>query len=289
MANEAANTGIMPMVLIAVEQSFPKEERIVDDALAYRMLPLGAKLFVGLLRFSWLRSWLIGMSEKNNPGIWGGLLCRKRYIGDKLVAESTKIDAVVNLGAGFDTQAYRISSISRLPVWEVDQRRNVVTKEKRLKEIFGEVPSHVRLLAIDFDHEDLRTALSSSGHLLTKRTFFVWEGVSQYLTEQGVRKTFDFLANAAVGSCLAFTYVRKDFLVGKAPYRWESGYNRFVATGVWRFGMEPEAVASFLTDYGWGLTEDVGYDDLARRYIAPRRGLASTPVERIVYAEKLGR
>jgi methyltransferase (TIGR00027 family) len=290
MPNEAVNTGIMPMALAAIEQYFPKEQRGIDDALAYRMLPLGARCFVRLLRFSWLRNWLMRMSEKSNPGIWGGLLCRKRYIDDKLVAARTKIDAIVNLGAGFDTRVYRLSAIAHLPVWEIDQRKNIVAKEKRLNDIFGKVPSHVRLVAIDFDQEDLRAALLSNGCSSTGRTFFVWEGVSQYLTEEGVRKIFYFLAKAAPGSCLAFTYVRKDFLDGKADYRWDSGYKRFVATKVWRFGLEPDSVAGFLTGYGWGLIEDVGYDELARRYIAPsRRGLASTPVERIVYAEKLGR
>jgi len=47
------------------------------------------------LHFPWLRNWLMRMSEKSNPGIWGGLLCRKRYIDDKLVAACTRIDAIV--------------------------------------------------------------------------------------------------------------------------------------------------------------------------------------------------
>ena len=162
-----------------------------------------------------------------------------------------------------------------------------MAKEKRLNEIFGKVSSHVRLVAIDFDHEDFRAALSSNGCSSTGRTFFVWEGASQYLTEEGVRKIFDSLARAAPGSCLAFTYVCKDFLDGRAHYRWDSGHKRFVATKVWRFGLVPDSVEGFLIAYGWDLIEDVGYDELARRYIAPsRRGLASTPVERIVYAEK---
>jgi O-methyltransferase involved in polyketide biosynthesis len=49
-----------------------------------------------------------------------------------------------------------------------------------------------------------------SSYQLTERA-----GVTQYLTEPGVRKTLDFLARAAGGSRLAFTYVRKDFLEGK--------------------------------------------------------------------------
>lgn len=45
----------------------------------------------------------------------------------------------------------------------------------------------------------------------------MWEAVTQYLTEQGVRATFDRLAKAARGSRLAFTYVRKGFLTGGRP------------------------------------------------------------------------
>jgi hypothetical protein len=36
--------------LVAVEQSFPKSQQVIDDALAVRMLPLGAMVFVRLPR-----------------------------------------------------------------------------------------------------------------------------------------------------------------------------------------------------------------------------------------------
>jgi hypothetical protein len=41
MRQAAANTGIMPMALVAVEQYLPKSQRIVDDGLALRALPMG--------------------------------------------------------------------------------------------------------------------------------------------------------------------------------------------------------------------------------------------------------
>lgn len=300
MANEAAKTnggvwpkpgtGVMPIAVVATEQSFPKEERVVDDPLALRMLPPGVRLIVRLMWIGWLRDWVIGKSEKTDPGLWGDFLVRKRYIDDRLRAACGQIEAVVNLGAGFDTRAYRLPAISHLPVWEVDQQRNIVAKEKRLNEIFGKVPSRVRLVAIDFDTEDLAATLTSNGYLSVTRTFFVWEAVSQYLTEQGVRKAFDFLAQAPKGSCLAMSYVRKDFLDGRNLYGWEAAYKRFVTGKMWHFGMEPEAAPGFLREYGWELIEDVGYDQLARRSpeLSHRR-LAATPVERMVYAEKLER
>ena len=46
------------------------------------------------------------MTEKRIPGGWAAFLCRKRYVDDQLVNAVTEgIDAVVILGAGYDTRA----------------------------------------------------------------------------------------------------------------------------------------------------------------------------------------
>jgi len=278
----------MPTVLVALEQYFPKEQRVIDDALAAKALPLGAVLFTWLLRPRWMRDWIIRMSEKSNPGIWGGMLCRKRYIDEKLVASRNEIGAIVNLGAGFDTRLYRLPGLADLPAWEVDQCENVKVKEKRLRKAWGTIPTNVRLVSADLDRDDLGSILAAQGYSTRVPTFFVWEAVTQYLTEQGVRATFDWLAKAAPASRLAFTYVRKDFLDGKTSYGWESGYKRFVASKIWLFGMAPEECPGFLKRYGWRIIEDVGYDELAKRYIVPTgRSLASTAVERIVCAQRV--
>jgi len=288
MGQAAANTGIMPMAIVAVEQHLPKSQRVVDDGLALRVLPVGARIFAGLLRIRLVRDWLIEVSEKSNPGIWGGLLCRKRYIDEKVVASQQQMDAIVNLGAGFDTRLFRLPGISGLPIWEIDQRQNIEAKKKRLRKALGSIPTNIKLVTVDFDHDNLDAILAAQGYSHSGRVFFLWEAVTQYLTEQGVRATFAWLAKAAPGSRITFSYVRKDFLAGKTRYQWEAGYKRFVASGIWSFGMEPEDCQKFLDGYGWQIIEDVGYDELANRYIDPQcRKLTSTPVERMVYAEKI--
>ena len=179
-------------------------------------------------------------------------------------------------------------ALSGLPVWEVDQCENIEVKEKRLHKALGTIPANIKLVVVDFDRDDLGSILATQGYSAAKPTFFVWEAVTQYLTEQGVRATFDWFAKAAPGSRLAFTYVRKDFLDGKTFYGWETGYRQFVTSKVWLFGMEPEDCPSFLKDYGWRIIEEVGYDELAAKYIVPTgRRLVSTPVERMVYAERV--
>ena len=61
----------MPVALAAVEQYFPKAQRVLDDRLAARMLPAGARMFVRLLRLRWIRDWIIRKVEESDPGIRG--------------------------------------------------------------------------------------------------------------------------------------------------------------------------------------------------------------------------
>ncbi len=276
------------MVAIAIEQGFPKELRIVDDDLAPRILPLAMRMFLSLVRSSAGRNWMIRSSEKSMPGIWGGMLCRKRYIDDCLAEAAASVDAVVNLGAGFDTRVYRLRPLSALPVWEVDQPENVAAKRASLRRVLGAIPGRVKLVPVDFDREDLGAALASEGYSPSMRTFFILEGVTQYLTRAGVEALFAFLSRAAPGSRVVFTYVRKDFLEGRVLYGQEPAYEKWVVKEkTWLSGMAPESVPDFLAGYGWRVIEHLGGDDLAERYVKPTgRELASTPIERIVSAAR---
>jgi len=290
MAKKAAKTGPGPMVIVALEQHFPESERIIQDDLAFRILPLSARVSVWVkLRIMSVDS-MVRWMEKRMPGMWGGFLVRKRYIDEKVVEGVGRgIEAVVNLGAGFDTRAYRLPCLADVPVWEVDHRENIDVKLVRLRKVLREVSSNVALVPIDFDREELGAVLRSHGYPASARTFFIWEAVTQYLTEAGIEATFGFLRNAAVGSQLAFTYVRKDFIDGKARYGAEYLYRKMVLRDKsFLFGMNPEDVAGFLGERGWRVLEHLGYDDLAERYVEPTgRQLLSTPLERMVFAEKL--
>ena len=289
MTKGAASTGAGPMLAVAIEQNFPGNQRIIEDDLAYSILPSSMRAVVQLTRLAFIRDWMIRRLDKRSPGTWGGMLCRKRYIDEKLIESIAHIDAVVNLGAGFDTRAYRLPALAAMPVWEVDQPENIGLKQARLQKLFGRVPNHVKLQPIDFDREELGAVLAAHGCPAEGRMFFIWEAVTQYLTERGIRKTFDFLARAARGSRLAFTYIRRDFLDCQVMYGQELLYKRYVGREkIWLFGMDPEGVVNFLTPYGWRVVEHLGYEELTERYVKPAgRELASLPVERMVYAEKL--
>jgi len=288
MAKAAAKTGTGPTVLVAVEQHFPPERRLITDDLARPILPRALRAFVQVTRPAPIRDWLVRAVEKPSPGIWGGLMCRKHYIDDTLTAAVPGLDAVVDLGAGFDTRAYRLTALREMPVWEVDQRAIIAPKQARLQAIFGQVPGHVTLVPIDFDREALGAVLATHGYAPAMRTFFILEGVTQYLTESGLRSTFEFLSAAAPGSRLACSYVLRDLIEGRDLHGQKALYDKWVVKEqAWLYGFEPTEVPGFLGEFGWRVIEDVGFADLFDRYVGPTgRDLATTPIERLVYAEK---
>lgn len=98
-----------------------------------------------------------------------------------------------------------------------------------------------------------------------KRTFFIWEAVTQYLTETGIGATLDFLAAAPQSSRLAFTYVLKDFLDGQDLCGQERLHERYVKSNIWLFGLDPRNASDFLDPCGWRVTEHLGCEELAER------------------------
>jgi methyltransferase (TIGR00027 family) len=147
----------------------------------------------------------------------------------------------------------------------------------------------VHLVPVDFERDDLMGALTARGYRVEDRTFLVWEGVTQYLSESAVRATFDQLSRLAAGSLLNFTYVRSDFLSGERLYGADAVYRKFLGKhDIWKFGMQPDDVEAFLAGYGWRLREQLGPDEIADRYVKPAgRALPASQIEWSAYAEKI--
>jgi len=285
--NPAEQTAIGPMVIVAADQYAPVP--LINDPWAGRMLPAGGRLAAWLARWSPGRRLFITVTERRIHGGWANFLCRKRYIDDQLVSAVARgIDAVVILGAGYDTRAYRLPELAGIPVCEVDLPGNIARKAAAVRRCFGRVPPSVRLLAVDFETDDLGESLRREGFGSDKRIFYVWEGVTLYLTESAVRKTMHDLADAAPGSGLVFTFIRKDFLDGEAMYEARGIYEEVVVKrDLWHFGLHPEQVAGFLAEFGWREVEQVGPAEYSARYLKPAgRDEPVSELERVVYAER---
>jgi methyltransferase (TIGR00027 family) len=283
----SAQTALGPMVIAAAERYTPQRQRLFDDELAARFLPPGVRWIVQACRWRPVRDLLVRVTERSAPGLWGSMLCRKRYADDAVTdALAAGIEQIVFLGAGLDTRAYRLVAPAGGLAFELDQRANTDDKQRRLRAIYGRTPERVRVIPVDFEVDDLAAVLAPAGFDSARPALFVWEAVTQYLTEESVRATFAFLAKAPAGSRLIFTYVRADFLDGTNLY--DAGRLRERMTGIWKWGIAPKDVAALLREYGWVEREQAGPAEYAARYLRPAaRDLPVSEIERFVRAEKV--
>lgn len=286
--NPAAQTALGPMVLAAIEHNESPGRRLVDDDLAESFLPAQWRWLVRSARAGAVRRALTGASERSGPGLWASIACRKRFIDERLSDPLNDVDTVVVLGAGLDTRACRIARHSDMPVFEVDQHVNTERKAAVLERVLGATPPSVRLVPLDFETEALMPALQAAGYRRGDRTFFIWEGVTQYLRPEAVRSTLDQLRGAAPGSRLVFTYIRQDFVDGTDLHGAEALYRRFrQRRQVWRSGLVREDVGELLDEYGWRLVEQAGPSYFRDTYIRPTgRTLSASPLEWTALAER---
>jgi methyltransferase (TIGR00027 family) len=120
-------------------------------------------------------------------------------------------------------------------------------------------PEHVRFVPIDFDAPSLPSVMQAA-YDPGRPTLFIWEGVTNYLTEEAVDRTLRWCAAAAAGSRVVFTYVHRQVLETPEVFH---GTRRLLATlqaagEQWTFGLDPARLSAFLAERGLVLGEDVG-------------------------------
>ncbi len=234
---------------------------------------------------------LMKWREKATPGIVGWMFCRFRYIDDVLKNSITKkeIETVVNLGAGMDCRAYYIPGVENIRYFEVDHPRVIKKKKAKMKKILGKLPDHVIYVPIDFEKQSLDTELKKAGYNLTSKTLFIWEGVSQYISKEANDNTMKYVAQAAPGSKIVFTYILKSLIEGKdlndiakkGMYKWMVKWLK-----MWIYGLDPKDISDYLSKYNLSLIEDIGSREMKERYMKKvNLGLDVFEIERIALAE----
>ncbi|MDH3252534.1 MAG: SAM-dependent methyltransferase [Ignavibacteria bacterium] len=276
-------------VIRGIESHRSPDERLFEDRLALAFLPSVWRRIIGLLRSVGLLDAVLAMRERQYPGVVGNLLCRTRYIDDVLrEALKAGFDQVVLLGAGFDSRPYRIPGIDQTRVFEVDHPATQARKRARLQQILGTLPSHVAFVPIDFDRQKLKDVMPAAGFSTGARTFFLWEGVTQYISAEAVDATFEYVSRAAGNqSRIVFTYIRKGIIDGssRSPQD-EKLISLTRRIGVpWVFGIDPNDVAEYLSARGLELVEEVGTSEYKVRYLEPlRREMTVFEGERVALA-----
>src|SRR5215813_1120324 len=265
----ASRTAEQNALFRALESSRPEPERICDDPLARHFLNWPLTLVRQLAAIPGGGSFATSYIDRHWPGVRSSVVARTRLIDDAIAtALDHRIEQLVILGAGFDSRAYRMSRLGSVDVFEVDHPDTQAAKQRVLKRLFHALPAHVRFVGVDFKRDDLMTAMRLTGYRDGARTFILWEGVTNYLTDEAVDSTLRWCSRASEGSLLLFTYVDRAVLM--QPSAFTGTKNLFAslekAGERFTFGIEPSRMPQYLAERGLALEQDVGAAEYRERY-----------------------
>jgi methyltransferase (TIGR00027 family) len=195
---------------------------------------------------------------------------------------------LVVLGAGLDARAWRMQELGETHVFEVDhpstqdyKRARIGTRTAAAKE--------VKFVAVDFAKDSLADALSRAGHDADAPTFWLWEGVTPYLSLEAIRATLAAIASrSAPRSRIAVTYGTPE---GSpfGPAMMLAARLAFRAIGEALLGLlTPEAMHAELATAGFHVLDDASARQWGERHGGGRRRLLFVR-ERLAVAVSDGR
>jgi methyltransferase (TIGR00027 family) len=290
-ATEYSRTAEFMAVFRALETARSPKVRLFNDPWAIGFLRPSFRVLAELARLPFIGWLLTYFLDWRWPGARSSGVARTRYIDEALIgALGEGIGQVVLLGAGFDCRAYRLAQMAKVRVFEVDHPNTSAMKQKRVRGSLGQLPSYVSFVAIDFNREKLNDVLERSGLDLARPVFFLWEGVTQYLTADAVDATFRYVATAAPGSEILFTYVDEKVLRPQPGYVGISAIARAVnnAAEPWVFGFRPSELPDYLEHRGLKLVSDLGATEYRALYMDPKRRMRGYEFYRAAIAEIVG-
>ena len=252
----------------ALETSRPHASRLFVDR--------DAAIFLG----GW-RKWLYRMAgvrpgrlivesllDRQSPGARAAGIARTKWIDEEAAAALETAGQLVLLGAGFDMRAFRLPQAARADTFELDHPGTSVAKRTILKSAYRTPPERIRYLEIDFNRQSIAEVLLRGGYDITRPACWIWEGVTNYLTEDAVDRSLRQIANtSAAGSILLFTYVERAVLNHPENY---FGAPKLMARlqsygEPWTFGLHPDEVAAYVAKRGFRLLKNVGVKEVWQR------------------------
>ncbi len=272
----------------ALETTRKPSDRLFTDPYAINFLDSGLKMAVKASALPIVKRFVSHTIQKKIPGAFSSGLARTKYIDDLLHATiNNHVKQVIILGAGFDTRALRLDFLKSIPVIEIDHPNTSNFKIEILKKTIGKLPDNVAYWQIDFNKQSLDELAEQNNLDFTKPATIIWEGVTNYLTEDAINKTFSFISRFPKGSYVIFTYVHKKVL--EEPNAFLGGEkllsNLENMEERWTFGFMPEQLHDYLKKFNLTLEEDLGATEYRNKYL-PQRSEKGYEFYRVAMAKK---
>ena len=224
-----------------------------------------AKLFVTddaqkILQEDNSRNWAI-QNLVTSP-LYGYLIARTAFI-DSIFKNACENDIpqIVFLGAGYDTRSYRfIDNLKSTKIFELDINTTQQKKIEILKNNKITVPKSLSFIPINFKAEDIYDVLSKAGYNSNRKTLFIWEGVTYYLTKEDVEKTLNTIQkHSSEGSIICFDYMTQK-IESTNP------------SEPFQYWIAKDKICDLLSDYGLKIDEHVDSTEMTKRYLTLHDG-----------------
>ncbi|MBO9701959.1 MAG: class I SAM-dependent methyltransferase [Sporocytophaga sp.] len=136
---------------------------------------------------------------------------RSVYFDKIIEKQKNNVTQFVVMGAGYDMRSYGDLKKSNLKFFELDKANTQKIKIESLDKANIDY-SHVAFVDIDFTTEKWYEKLEKSGYDRNKKSLFLWEGVTLYLSENDVRKTIkEIKQHISSGSVMVTDFYDKRF------------------------------------------------------------------------------
>jgi len=289
-------TAEIDAVIRTIESEKPESERLCYDPFARGFLSTTNRVIGMIPPLSKLALWYL---EQKHPFLLDCIPARTRYIDEYV---DTCIDDGLNqliiLVAGYDSRAYRIERLQgKVTVFEVDHPATQTLKIEKVKKMLDPLPSNVVYVPIDFNKETLPQRMSQSKYDKNKKSLFIWEGVTPYLTAESVDETLRFVArNSGPGSSIIFSYILKSVVDGTCQLEGAREIRKAFSRGGiadlssdkgdrLMFGIEEGTIEAFLSERGFQQIKDISGDYYEAEYFTgPNRNRKGCCLCRVVSA-----
>ncbi len=266
MEKEPSRTAMTAAASRALHLLHRGPEAILADWMAWPLVGADADEIVALGRT------LVGDQERAFAS-W--FAARSRLTEDWLRASGAA--QYVVLGAGLDSYAWRDGAGVR--VFEVDHPATQQWKRSRIEALGAPEPEALTWVPVDFEQDDLGSALATAGLDSGAPVFVSWLGVVPYLTTEAILRTLDALPDCS----LAVGYVPPHEGRDEEAQALGATVESFVASlgEPWLTLPTSEQFASLVAQAGFEVVEDVGPRD-----VEARLGCAAMNYERMALLRK---
>lgn len=268
-ADRPSLTSSLVAAVRALYTALPPPYDLAPDPLAAQLVPPWLALPArAAALMPWAAPAVHRIAGATTLGLTYHVALRTRAIDDALREGLARGAAqLVLLGAGLDSRAYRIDALAGARVYEVDFPSTHRYKIERMAGVAAPGDRHVARVAIDFERDRLGDVLTSAGFDPKAPSFWIWEGVTIYLTVDTIAATLRAVGElAAPGSRLTVTYTQPGRRRGRA---WVEALAPILGSAVsepLRGMIETRALDALLDAAGFAPVSDESALDWAARY-----------------------